>query len=450
MPSSALRLDPIRMNTPPEKSPGSRLDFDRNHLWHPYASVVHPLEPCDVAGASGTTLTLSDGRELFDGLSSWWCASLGHRHPRLVAAAKRQLDRLPHVMFGGLTHEPAVALGRRLVEMLPEGLDRIFYSDSGSVAVEVALKMALQAQQGLGHRRRTTFATIRGGYHGDTWNAMSVCDPVAGMHSAFGNTLPVRFFAPAPVSAFSAPWNESDAEALEQILSANQDRIAALIFEPVLQGASAMRFHHPEFLRAARRLCDRYGIFLIFDEIATGFGRTGAWFAMDHAGVVPDIVTLGKALTGGMMTLAATVANERIARAIDEGTPGAFMHGPTFMANPTACAIAAEALDVAREIDAPARARGIECLLREGLEPARAIPGVRDVRVLGAVGVIEMEKTVDVRAITPMILEEHLWLRPFGPFFYTMPPLISTEDDIRRLARGMVRISDRYLAEKRP
>lgn len=435
-----------------------RLRFDREHLWHPYASTLDPVPVFEAAETCGTEIVLTDGRRLLDGISSWWCAAYGHRHPRLVAALERQAEKMPHVMFGGLTHEPAVRLGQAILNMLPAGFHSIFYADSGSVAVEVAMKMAVQYQAALGKRTKSNFVTIRSGYHGDTWNAMSVCDPEEGMHGLFGSSLPVRFFIPHPKSRFprsslmaqetdASVFDVSDLAPLAALLKERSNEIAALILEPVLQGAGGMRFYHPEFLTGAIELCRRHGVLVIFDEIATGFGRTGEWFAMNHAGVRPDIVTLGKALTGGLMTLSAVVTAKSVSDVISSGTPGAFMHGPTFMANPLACAVAAEALALARDIDAPSLARRIEGELRTGLEPLTKTEGVLDVRVLGAVGVVETAKPVDVRRAMPRFVEAGVWLRPFGRWIYAMPPLVSTTEDVKRLTNAMVAVTPELLRE---
>lgn len=443
-----------------EDRAAERLRFDREHLWHPYASTLDPVPVFEASETRGTEIVLTDGRRLLDGISSWWCAAYGHRHPRLVAALERQARTMPHVMFGGLTHEPAVRLGEALLEMLPAGFHSIFYADSGSVAVEVAMKMAVQYQAALGKRTKSNFVTIRSGYHGDTWNAMSVCDPEEGMHGLFGSSLPVRFFIPHPKSRFpgsslteepetetGTEFDASDLEPLAELLAERSDEIAALILEPVLQGAGGMRFYHPDFLKGAIELCHRHGVLVIFDEIATGFGRTGEWFAMNHAGVRPDIVTLGKALTGGLMTLSAVVTSKNVSDVISSGTPGAFMHGPTFMANPLACAVAAEALALARDLDAPTLARRIEGELRTGLAPLAKTDGVLDVRVLGAVGVVETAKPVDVRRATPRFVEAGVWLRPFGRWIYAMPPLVSTTEDVKRLTDAMVAVIPKLLRE---
>lgn len=409
--------------------------FDRAHLWHPYDRTVLPEPRLHVESASGVRLRLKDGRELIDGTSAWWCAAHGYAHPKLVAAVQHQAQKLPHVMFGGLTHDPAIELGRKLLAVVPEGLDKIFYADSGSVAIEAAMKMALQYQLAVGRPERTTLAAISGGYHGDTWNAMSVCDPKAGMHGIFGPTLPVRRFVPAPASVFGGVWDPEDIEPLERLLETEND-IAALVLEPVFQGASAMRFYHPAYLTHAKRLCEKHDVLLIADEIATGFWRTGRAFACQWAGITPDIMTIGKALTGGMMTLSAVLASSRVADSISRGSPGAFMHGPTYMANPLACAAAAASLDLFASRDYGELVRVVEAGLKRGLEPLRGRKGVVDVRVLGAVGVVELERPADRRILTAAFADAGVWARPFDRFAYLMPPLVMTPDDLDRLTAG--------------
>ncbi|MCJ1900229.1 MULTISPECIES: adenosylmethionine--8-amino-7-oxononanoate transaminase [Paracoccus] len=420
-------------------------DFDRRHLWHPYSSMREPGPVHEVAAAEGVWLTLADGVRMIDAMSSWWAAAHGHRHPKLVAAMQAQLDRLPHVMFGGLTHGPAVGLARRLVGMLPAGLDRIFYSDSGSVAVEVALKMAVQAQLGLGQAGRVAFASARGGYYGDTWKAMSLCDPETGMHSHFGAALQVQHFVPRPPIPFGAEWPEDPARnglgAVEALFAEKAYGIAGFIVEPVVQGAGGMWFYHPRWLAGVRELCDRHGVLLILDEIATGFGRTGTLFAMERAGVVPDILCLGKALTGGMMSFAATVASSRVAEAISDGPAPVLMHGPTFMGNPLACAVACASLDLLAEGGWQGQVAGIEAGLAQGLALARGLPGVRDVRVLGAIGVIELREAVDMARVHGFCRESGVWLRPFGRLLYCMPPFVARPEEVARICAAMVEIA---------
>jgi adenosylmethionine-8-amino-7-oxononanoate aminotransferase len=413
------------------------LDFDRQHVWHPYASLPAELEPLLVRSASGVRLTLDDGRELIDAMSSWWAAIHGYRHPVLDAAARRQLDSMSHVMFGGLTHQPAIELARRLVAITAEPLQHVFFTDSGSVAVEVAAKMALQYWVSAGRPDKHRLITWRGGYHGDTLHPMSVCDPDGGMHALWQQTLPVQVFTDAPPAGFDV---QPDADYLRQwdrVLAEHADSVAAIIVEPVVQGAGGMRFSSPGYLPALRELADRHGVLLIFDEIATGFGRTGALFAADHAGVAPDICCLGKAMTGGYLSMAATLCTTAVAEQISRGPVSVLAHGPTFMANPLAAAVSLASIDLLLSQDWQASVRRIEGGLRRELASIAGLPGVVDVRVLGAIGVVQLSGPVDVAAATRAAVGHGVWLRPFRDLIYTMPPYLVTENDLAAIGRAM-------------
>jgi adenosylmethionine-8-amino-7-oxononanoate aminotransferase len=390
-----------------------------------------------VVSASGVRLRLADGRELIDGMASWWCAIHGYGNAALDAAVTAQLGEMAHVMFGGLTHERAIRLAERLTEITPAGLERVFFADSGSVSVEVAIKLALQFQRAEGHAARTRLLTVRGGYHGDTFGAMSVCDPVGGMHSMFKGVLAEQVFAERPPDGFREGLDECWAGQVRELLAGLSGELAAVIIEPVVQGAGGMRFHSPACVRLFRELCDEHGLLLIADEIATGFGRTGALFACEHSGTVPDIMCVGKALTGGYMTLAATLCSARVAEVVSGGEGGGLMHGPTFMANPLACAVALASLELLADGGWRERVGAIERGLWEGLEPARELRGVVDVRVLGAIGVIELERPVDVAAATSAAVERGVWLRPFRELIYAMPPYVIGANDLERVTSAM-------------
>jgi adenosylmethionine-8-amino-7-oxononanoate aminotransferase len=509
-------------NAPPQPPESERLlELDRRHAWHPYTSTIDRDPVYPVRAAHGCELELMDGRRLIDGMASWWCVIHGYDNPVLNQAAREQLEQMAHVMFGGLTHAPAVGLVERLVRITPAPLQHVFLCDSGSVAVEVAMKMALQYQQARGETRRARFLTVRSGYHGDTFHAMSVCDPVTGMHHLFNQVLPQQFFAPAPAPRFGEPCSDADVAEFAQLLATHRDEIAAVILEPIVQGAGGMRFYSAEYLQRVRELCDAHGVLLIADEIATGFGRTGRLFACEHAGISPDIMALGKALTGGYLTSAATLATEQVAATISSAEPGAFMHGPTFMGNPLACAIANASIDLLlapHSSSAPAsptgtrttqtdgagpsstaspsstanpsskaspdtddlaiaarghtdshgtsdherdhlinghRAEGqawqaniarIERALAAGLAPCRDLRGVAEVRVLGAIGVVEMEQPVTMRAIQRRFVERGVWVRPFGRLVYLMPPFVISDAELQRLTAAVVEV----LAEQAP
>ena len=414
---------------PGSRSPDDLIARDQLRVWHPYAPpAASPL--FEVEAAQGVRLRLADGRELVDGMSSWWACIHGYRHPHIEAAVREQLERLPHVMFGGLTHEPAVSLCERLVAMAPAGLERVFLSDSGSVAVEVAIKLAFQYWLSRGRPEKKRLLTVRGGYHGDTFATMAVCDPVNGMHDFFAEILPRHLFAERPACRFEEPFEERHIAEIALLLENHCDEIAAVILEPIVQGAGGMWFYAPGYLKRLRELCDEFDIPLIFDEIATGFGRSGRLFAAEHAGVAPDLLCIGKALTGGTLSLAATLANARICDAIAAGPPGALMHGPTFMGNPLACAAAGASLDVLEAEPWQPRVAHIEARLRAALMGCRELPGVSDVRVLGAIGVVELEEPVDMSLVQPAFVERGAWIRPFGRLVYTMPPYVIGDDDL--------------------
>jgi adenosylmethionine-8-amino-7-oxononanoate aminotransferase len=421
-------------------------------VWHPYGALPAPLSSLPVVSAQGVRLKLSDGRELIDGMASWWCAIHGYRHPRLDAAVREQLERMAHVMFGGLTHEPALRLAERLLAMVPDGLESIFFADSGSVSVEVAIKMCLQFQRARGRVGRSRLLTVRGGYHGDTFGAMALCDPVGGMHSMFSGVLAEHVFAERPPDGFGAGLDERWAGDVSALVARHSEELAAIVIEPVVQGAGGMRFHSPECVSLLRRMCDEHDLLLVLDEIATGFGRTGALFACEHAAVAPDVMCVGKALTGGYMTLAATLCTRAVSEAVSSGEGGGLMHGPTFMANPLACSVALASLELLERGDVGAggdavagadagwreRVDRIEHGLRDGLEAARELPGVIDVRVLGAIGVVQLDRDVDMAAATAAAVRRGVWLRPFRDLIYTMPPYVIDGEDLETVTAAMV------------
>ncbi len=413
---------------------------DRAHLWHPYSAMGGDQSVYPVVSARGVRLTLADGRQLIDGMSSWWCAIHGYNHPVLNAAIESQLGEMAHVMFGGLTHPAAVGLASRLVALTPEPLQSVFFCDSGSVSVEVAMKMALQYWQARGRPDRQQFLTVRGGYHGDTFGAMSVCDPVTGMHTLYSGLLSRQLFAASPGCRFGDPCSDRDIEPLARLLQENSPRIAALIMEPVVQGAGGMHFYSADYLKRVRTLCDEHGVLLILDEIATGFGRSGKLFACEHAAIAPDIMCVGKALTGGYLSLAATLTTAAVSDTISRGEPGVLMHGPTFMANPLACAVALASVGLLLDSPWQARVAAIEQGLREGLEPCRTLSGVADVRVLGAIGVVELSAAVDMKAVTGQFIDAGVWVRPFGKLVYLMPPYIIDRQDLDTLTAAVTAI----------
>lgn len=430
------------------------LAYDKQHIWHPYSSITSEnqqpgsINVWPIASAQGVYLKLADGRQLVDGMSSWWSTIHGYSHPELIDAICTQARKMSHVMFGGLTHEPAINLAQKLVHLTPEGLDKVFISDSGSVAVEVAIKMAIQYQQARGKAKKNKLVALKRGYHGDTLGAMSLCDPTTGMHHLFSGLLAEQYFIPEPQIRFDQNWQQcngelNDMQPLRQCLEDNHQNIAALILEPVVQGAGGMRFYHPEYLRQARILCDEFDVLLIADEIATGFGRTGKLFACEHAEISPDILCLGKALTGGQMTLAATLSTTHIAETISNGEAGCFMHGPTFMGNPLACAVANQSIDLLIANNWQQQVERLEKGLIKGLLPAQQIKGVAEVRVLGAIGVIEMEQSVDMKTIQPACIEHGIWLRPFGKLVYIMPAYIMTNSELEVLTCGILKVLNR-------
>ncbi|MFB7558887.1 adenosylmethionine--8-amino-7-oxononanoate transaminase [Streptomyces brevispora] len=426
---------------PEPLSPADLRALDRAHVWHPYGPMPGRQEPLVVESASGVRLRLAEPahgqNELVDGMSSWWSAVHGYNHPVLNEAARGQLDRMSHVMFGGLTHEPAVRLAARLVEITPEPLQHVFLADSGSVSVEVAVKMCLQYWRSAGRPAKQRLLTWRGGYHGDTWQPMSVCDPEGGMHELWSGALPQQVFADEPPAGFGMEPDAAYAAHLRELIAHHADELAAVIVEPVVQGAGGMRFHSPGYLRVLREACDAHGVLLVFDEIATGFGRTGKLFAAEHAGVSPDVMCVGKALTGGYLTMAATLCTTAVAEGISRGEVPVLAHGPTFMGNPLASAVACASVDLLLGQDWEQEIKRIEAGLRDGLAAASGLPGVRDVRVLGAIGVVQLDHEVDMAAATRAAVREGVWLRPFRDLVYTMPPYVTGDDDVARICRAV-------------
>ena len=415
--------------------------LDRQHVWHPYSAMPNPLPVFPVRSAQGVRIELEDGRSLIDGISSWWTCIHGYNHPQLNAAATAQMAQMAHVMFGGLTHRPAVALAKKLIDLTPEPLQHVFFSDSGSVAVEVAMKLAVQYWHNRGQPQKDRFLTIRSGYHGDTFAAMSACDPVNGMHHLFSGILTQQYFAESPQIRFGEAWQEQDIESFETLLRERGDRIAAAIFEPVVQNAGGVRFYHPEYVRRASELCKQHNVLLILDEIATGFGRSGKLFACEYANICPDIMCVGKALSGGFMSLAATLTTSHISETFRSGEAGVFMHGPTFMGNPLACAVSLANLNLLESYDWKTTVTNIEDQLKKELEPCRELKAVKDVRVLGAIGVVELHQPVDMSVVQPQFVAEGVWLRPFGRLLYTMPPYIIEPDELTAVTGAIATVA---------
>ena len=422
-------------------------DFDQQHLWHPYASLPPTYPNIVIDHAEGIYIVTKDGTRLIDGMSSWWASIHGYNHPKLNAAMIEQLGKMAHVMFGGLTHQPAIDLGKKLLSIVPDGLDAIFYADSGSIAVEVALKMALQYQIAAGCPNKNQFASTHSGYYGDTWHAMSVCDPVSGMHSLYGKQLPLQHFVPAPPLGFERELAQNERDELTTFFAKHSAQLAGFIIEPIIQGAGGMRFYSPEYLQLLRQLCDEHDVLLIADEIATGFGRSGKLFACEHANISPDIMTIGKALTGGYMTFAATLCTREVAETISQSDYPALMHGPTFMGNPLACAVACASIDLILSYDIESRTANMQTIMDEQLATAANLNGVADVRCLGAVAVIELDEAVDMPVFQSLLIDNGIWVRPFGKLVYIMPPYVISDDELVTLCQALLTVVTIYLGQ---
>ena len=426
----------------------STSDFDQKHLWHPYASLPPTYRNIVIDHADGIYIVTQDGTRLIDGMSSWWASVHGYNHPALNEAIVQQLGKMAHVMFGGLTHQPAIDLGKKLLDIVPAGLEAIFYADSGSIAVEVALKMALQYQIAANRPTKQQFASTHSGYYGDTWHAMSVCDPVNGMHSLYGKQLPMQHFVPAPPLGFERALTLKDRTTLSQFFVEHGAQLAGFIIEPIIQGAGGMRFYSPEYLQLLRELCDEHDVLLIADEIATGFGRSGKLFACEHADISPDIMTIGKALTGGYMTFAATLCTRKVADTIHHSDYPALMHGPTFMGNPLACAVACASIDLILSYDIEACTANMQAIMEQQLSPAAQLAGVAEVRCLGAVAVIELHEAVDMPIFQSLLIEHDIWVRPFGKLVYIMPPYIITDEELITLCQSLLKVVRTYLENR--